>query len=209
MRFMHGLARRKLLLLLTAMTLVATTAVPAVASPSEEFEEPIFGLWPDLTNEVSVWVNMTARDFCEWVANGEEGPPPVEKLISGTLKGRMGEVVGLFEASDVHVELWQFDEHVDVNDPETLIGPCEDIQDQLDDPDAQPWAAGTLSSYTGTDNDLFGDGIGGNSFGDTGSGMVTDGDGANWAFSWKFRVALDENDDLIGIRDTLSLKRLR
>ena len=116
--------------------------------------------------------------------------------------------VGSFDDRETYIELWEFDDRVDPNDPATLIGPCEDIQDQLDD-GAGPWAIGTLDKYKGNDNDLFGARTRGNAFGDQGRGVVTDDGGTEYSYSWKFHITIKPSDELATFNFDATLKALK
>jgi hypothetical protein len=145
--------RRRFLLLLVLALLLVVPAVPASADPPETFDVPFPILFPDLNVEKSVFINITARDFCDWVADGEEGPPPVIDLVTVRVQetGNGGEVAKVDQ--DLSIEMWEFDDGVL---PDNLVGPCEDIQEQLDDPEAEPWATGTVryqGNFNGSDGD--------------------------------------------------------
>lgn len=210
MHFIHRLPTKRILLLFVSAAMVFATALPAAAAPPEKFKEPIILLFPDIVNERSVFVNITARDFCDWAATDFDGPPPVQKLLDAQAKENDdGAVVASYKARNVYIELWEFDEGVDPGDPSTLIGPCEDIQNQLDDPGAQPWASGFLATLSGRDNDLFQTGSRGNAFGDQASGVVRDGDGARYTYAWKFRISLNPDGELLYLRDISRLRVLQ
>lgn len=162
----------------------ATMGAPATATaenPNTVELTDWFALFPDTGNGLSVFVNITARDFCDWVA-GPPGPPPVIAPITAQVKETgQGALVGRFSA-DVYIEVWRFDEN-----PSPLVGPCEDIAVQLADPDAEPFAWGT-AAWQGNDNDVFGTGTRGNAFGDRGRADLVDPDGTEWDYSWLFHV---------------------
>jgi hypothetical protein len=129
-----------------------------------------------------VFVNITARDFCDWVVDPQGPPPAVEPVTVQVKETGKGALVASVKADDLNIEMWNFDEGVP-----PLVGPCEDIADQLAEPDAEPFATGT-ASYQGNDNDLMGGGTGGNSFGDSGRALVTGQDGVDYSYDWGFRV---------------------
>lgn len=139
-------------------------------------------LFPDVENGLSVWVNTTARDFCNWQSGPPTGPPPAidTVVLLGKETGK-GAVVGRF-STDVYIEVRRFDE-----DPSPLIGPCEDIAEQLADPDAEPFATGT-ANWKGNDNDVFGSETRGNSFGDGIKAVVTDSAGNDYRYTSTFHV---------------------
>jgi len=66
--------------------------------------------------------------------------------------------------------------------PRPFIGPCLDTDD-----DGAFLASGT-TSYHANDNDLFGTGTRGNSFGNRGSASLTGADGTPYTYSWRFHV---------------------
>jgi hypothetical protein len=195
---------------LAAAALTVTVAIPVAAAPPEVFEAEVISLFPDLDNERSVFVNITARDFCDWVGDGFFGPPPAQKLIEvREIETGQGALISQFDDSDVYIELWEFDDSVDPNDPTTLIGPCADIQDQLDDPEAAPWAVGTLDKFKGTDNDLFASGTRANAFGDQGRGVVTADGGTDYSYSWHRHVTVTPNGEVATSSLKATLKALK
>ena len=132
-----------------------------------------------------MFINITARDFCDWVPEGPEppsGPPPVLEPVAtrGVTTGKGAIVVG-FEAKDLYIEMW------DISGVAEPIGPCEDIQEQLDDPDAEPWATGT-ADLRFKDNDFFRTETRGNAFGDRTRAVVTDQEGNTYSFRNTFRL---------------------
>ena len=173
---------RKTLVAVAAAVAVALPGTAASAQPPQEvvFDDFIV-LFPDSTLNKSVFINITARDFCEWL-EAPSGPPPAIDLVTGreTMTGK-GAVVGKIDAEDLYIEMWNLGEE----GPQE--GPCEDIQDQLDDPTAQPWATGT-ASFKAKDNDIFGTGTRGNAFGDRTTAQLTGSDGEAYSYSSIFRL---------------------
>jgi len=167
-----------------AAGLAATTMLPgssATASPPSEavFDDYIV-LFPDVNVNRSVFINITAESFCDWLAGPPEGPPPAIDPVVGVGVGTgQGAVVGHIDA-DLYIELWQFDE-----DPSPLVGPCEDIQEQLD-AGTGPWATG-IARHRAKGNDVFGSGTRGVSFGDRTTAELTDADGNEWVYRNVFR----------------------
>jgi hypothetical protein len=201
------------------------------AAPPEEFVFDEYALlFPDTNINRSVFVNITARDFCNWEAEaapffewldalflyeefGEDyqafldaggdpdefpiqpppvdpgpppsdGPPPFPALepVNGIgVSTGQGAVVGRIDAKDLYIEMWEFDE-----DPSPLIGPCEDIQQQLDAGD-DPWATGFADVKAKT-NDFDFSGTRGVAFGDRTTAVVTDQDGNEYSYRNVFRL---------------------
>jgi hypothetical protein len=155
--------------------------IASAENPNRSEITDYFVLFPDTDQGVSVFINISARDFCDW---DQASPPPVQDVVVG--QGKMtgqGAPVGRINESELYIELWQFDE-----DPSPLIGPCEDIELQLEDPTAQPFATGT-TSYQGNDNDLMGSGTRGNAFGDRGEAVLTGQDAMTYDYSWRFHIS--------------------
>ncbi len=174
--------------LVAAAAAVALT-VPAAAAfaqpPEETVVDDLFVIYPDFENGKSIFINITARDFCEWVPDGPEPPsepPPVVEPVAtrGVTTGKGAIVVG-FEAKDLYIEMW------DISDVDEPMGPCQDIQDQLEDPEAGPWATGTADMRF-KDNDFFYTETRGNSFGDSTRAVVTDQEGNTYSFRNTFRL---------------------
>lgn len=174
--------RRIIGLLASAFLLVAAmAATPASAGPPEEIPiDDYIALFPDVNVNRSVFINITAEAFCQWLAEGE-GPPPAIETVQGRLNVTgSGAAVGSIDA-DLYIELWQFDE-----DPSPLIGPCEDIQDQLD-AGSGPWATGTVRWKAKTNN-LFESDSRPNTFGDRSTAVLTDQAGNTWDYRNVFRL---------------------
>ena len=160
--------------------LAPTTA--AAGNPSEVEVSDFILLFPDTNEGVSVFINISAREFCDWIA-APSGPPPAREVVTAQLKETgQGALVGRLRATDLYIEMWRFDE-----DPSPLIGPCEDIAKQLADPDAEPFAVGT-ATYHANDNDFAVSGTRGNAFGDRGSAALTGQDGTEYAYTWRFHI---------------------
>ena len=190
--------RRRTLVLLLATLLLLTMAVPANAKRPADDGEPIFLLFPDLENHVSVFWNMTAENFCDWQAGGFEGEPPVEELVPADIVVTdEGAIEAAYNATRP-LELWQLDDDVP-----PLIGPCDDIENQ-----DGPWATGR-SRVVAHDNDLEGDTLPVNGFGESGRGTVYDTDGAAWSYSWFFRARIGPDDFRIIEESTLSMLQPR
>ncbi len=180
----------KKFLAITAAAIVMSMAfvTPVDAKPPQEvIVDDYIVLFPDTNINRSVFVNITARDFCDWLSGPPTGPPPA--IDSVTLRGvstGKGAIVGKVDAEDLYIEIWTFDEN-----PSPLVGPCEDIQDQLDDPEAEPWAIGT-ADFKGKTNDAdIGAGSSGTrgvSFGDRTTAQVTDQEGNTYRYSNVFRL---------------------
>lgn len=189
---------RRILALVAAVTMLLTlTAVPAAqADPPEEFNEPLFSLILDTDNNVAVFWNTTRNDFCEWAAGGENGPPPVQELVPamGHAAGPDGVFMGRFHATR-HLELWSID------DPDNLIGPCEDTAGQ-----DGPLATGS-ATVSGNDNDLNVSLTRANAFGQTGTGTVYDGDGAAWHYSWAIKFKITKKGEFRVISEQFNLKK--
>jgi hypothetical protein len=123
----------------TAVSLVALSggASAGAANPNEFEVSDISIRIPDVENGFVVFVNVTARDWCAWSA-APAGPPPAIEPV--TVRGKstgQGSFVGAYE-SELPVEIWQFDDAA----PQ-LLDPCDDIADQLADPDTEPFAVGS------------------------------------------------------------------
>lgn len=168
------------------MGMAAVQASPVGAKPPQEevFDDYIV-LFPDTNINRSVFINITAREFCGWLnqPGGPQGPPPaIDPVVGIGVETGKGAIVGKIDATHLHIEMWNFDE-----DPSPLIGPCEDIQEQLADPDAEPWAVG-LADFKAKSNDVTDSGTRGNSFGDRTTARVTDQDGNEWSYRNVFRL---------------------
>lgn len=178
--------------------LAVTLAIPAAAGPPDRFEVPFTPNFPDFEQEFAVFVNIDRAGYCTpevvawenaviaWLEGGMVDPPPPEPefpegfdpiSVQEKVTGQ-GAVVGHANGSDLTIELWNFDS--EENRP--LVGPCTDTDD-----DGSFFASGT-TSYKGNDNDLFGSDTRGNAFGDQGKADVTDGEGNDYRYSWKFHI---------------------
>jgi hypothetical protein len=175
----------KTLLSAAAAIALAVPATAAYAQPPEEtVANDLISVYLDFENGKSVFINITARDFCDWLPEGPEppsGPPPVlEPVVTRGVTTGKGAIVTGFEAQDLYIELW------DISGITEPIGPCEDIQDQLD-AGGKPWATGT-ADVRFKDNDFFYTETRGNAFGDRTKAMVTDQEGNTYSYRNVFRV---------------------
>lgn len=220
--------RRIIVALCSALLLLGATATsssPVGATPPQEavFEDFIV-LFPDLDVNKSVFINITARDFCDWLAEAEPffiweeafflyqeyqafleaggdpedffvqppptdpgpppdfpGPPPAIDPVVGIGVGTgQGAIVGRID-QELYIEMWNFDE-----DPSPLVGPCEDIAQQLES-GAAPWATGT-ARFNAKSNDVDQSGTRGRAFGDRTTAQVFDQDGNEYSYRNVFRL---------------------
>jgi hypothetical protein len=167
-----------------AVSAAAVAAPSVTAAPPEDVTlTDYFLIFADLNVNRSVFVNITAVDLCEWAAGGFVGPPPVvddDIAAVANLTGK-GALVGHGEFEDLHIELWEFDD-----EPPALLGPCEDIAEQLE-AGTGPWATGSADVRVKT-NDFFGSGTRTAAFGDRTTAIVTDEDGNDHAYRNVFRL---------------------
>lgn len=176
----RGTGRRFVALVACTFMLGAAALVsPASAGPPEDFVlEDYFALFPDTNVNRSIFINITAEDFCDWDQNS---PPPVQGPVSATLNVTgSGDAVGSIDA-DLYIEIWEFDEN-----PSPLIGPCEDIQQQLE-AGSGPWATGT-ARWKAKTNNFFESEPRSNTFGDRTTAVVEDQDGNTWKYRNVFRL---------------------
>lgn len=171
---------------MSVLVLVGLAAVPAStasAAPPEEVQlDDYIVLFPDLNINRSVFINITARAFCDWLDTGPAGPPPaIDPVTARGVSTGKGAVVGKIDAEDLYIEVWNFDE-----DPSPLIGPCEDIQQQLDS-GGEPWATGT-ADFKAKTNDAFESGTRGVAFGDRTTAQLTDQAGNSYSYRNVFRL---------------------
>ena len=173
--------KRALVALLACVSMLgAVLAAPSSAGPPEDFElDDYFILFPDTNVNRSVFINITAEDFCAW--DGESPPPVVDDAVPATLNVTgSGDAVGSID-TDLYIELWEFDEN-----PSPLIGPCEDIQEQLE-AGTGPWATG-VARWKAKTNNLFESEPRSNTFGDRTTAVVTDQEGDTWTYRNVFRL---------------------
>jgi hypothetical protein len=174
--------KKMLMAMVVGALMVTVTAVPAGAGPPEEIPiDDYIVLFPDTNINRSVFINITAEAFCGWLAGGPTGPPPAIEVVDGTLNVTgSGDAVAGIDAN-LYIEMWQFDE-----DPSPLIGPCEDIQQQLDN-GTGPWATGTARHKAKTNN-FFGSDSRSETFGDRTTAVLTDQDGNTWHYRNLFHL---------------------
>jgi len=190
--------RRTIVAILATLALVAG-AVPAGADPPTQ--EKLAPGFPDFENGFAVFINHDRAAVCtpeqvafeEWLIelfaffDGEgpdPGPPPPEpaevegfdELQVNFKETKKGAVVASAHGSDLYIELWPFVEDA------PGVGPCTDTSEETG-----PWATGT-TSYHGNDNDLFGSETRGNAFGDRGKASLTDNEGGEWSYDFRFHV---------------------
>lgn len=189
---------RRVLITLLAGLMVGVMIAPVSASPPDKFEAPWTFGFPDYENGLAVFINTDRETECTdevvawelaiaaWLQGGMEGPPPDEPFfppgkelvsVQGQETGQ-GAIVGHISESDLYIEVWTLD------DPENRldVGPCTDTDDQGE------FLASGSTSYKSQDNDAFGTTNRGNSFGHQGKASLTDSDGNDWSYKWKFHV---------------------
>jgi hypothetical protein len=178
--------------------LAGVMAAPAVASPPDKFEAPWEFGFPDLENEFAVFINIDRATRCPaeqvdyehaflaWLEGGEMGDPPPQPVIADgrglvSVKAQetgQGALVGHVTGNDLYIEVW----HLDSPEYRPFVGPCTDTDD-----DGSFFATGT-TSYKSIDNDVFGSGTRGNSWGDQGKADLTAENGAEYSYKWKFHI---------------------
>jgi hypothetical protein len=186
---------RRVLIVVLAGLLAGAMAAPAGAAPPHRFDFPLEVNFPDFENGVVVFVNSSRATYCtdEVVAFEEtlvaffngEGPPPEEPPIPESPTGfplglepitvqlketRQGAQVFHVNEEDLYIEIWEID-----NDP-GFVGPC------LDTDGTEAALASGTTTYQRQDNDLFGSGTRGNSFGDRGQAVLDGGGSYEWRF---------------------------
>ena len=104
----RGIMKRLFGLLASACLIGAALATPASAGPPEEFPiDDYIVLFPDTNVNRSVFINITAEAFCDWLGDGEpEGPPPAIEVVQGRLNVTgSGAGIGTIDA-DLYIEMW-------------------------------------------------------------------------------------------------------
>lgn len=144
---------KKLFVACASLAVIAVPVGGASAGPPEDVvTSEYFNLFLDADEGKSVWVNITAHDFCLWALFGFEGPPPVvDDEIPATLNfgGNDGAAVASIKTDGVYMEVWNLD-----NPEGPFIGACEDILEQLL-AEGDPWAVGETSVNARTNNLFF------------------------------------------------------
>ena len=154
--------------------LIATLALPALADPPEQVDDPLFLIFPDVENGLVVFWNVTRAGFCAWEAGGFIGPSPaLEDVTISFHETGQGVLNGSYHETRP-LELWNMDEGAD------LSGACQDTDGQ-----SGPFATGD-ATVTASDNDVDVSGTRTNAFGERGQGKVFDSDGGAWHYSWVF-----------------------
>lgn len=143
---------KKLLIVCASLAVVAVPVGGASAGPPEDVVATDYiNLFLDADEGKSVWINITAPDFCGWALGGFVGPPPV---VDDAIPARLnftadgGAAVASIKTDGVYMEVWNLD-----NPDGPFVGACEDILDQLI-AESDPWATGT-TSVNGRTNNLF------------------------------------------------------
>ena len=190
-RLMAGLGSLAL-----AGAMIVGSTIPAAAADHRE-QVPFSIQFPDLVNELAVFVNSDRASYCtkevvafeeaifDWIMGGFQGPPPAEPefpmgfdpiMVQEKETGK-GAIVALAKGSGLVIELWELDEEAD----RPFVGPCLDTDDKL------TRVARGKTSLRGNDNDLFGSDTRGNAFGDQGKATLS-GNGDRYRYSWKFHI---------------------
>ncbi len=145
---------RKLFIALVALAFLAVPVGTASAGPPEDFDVPdLIQLFLDADEGKSVWINITAPDFCLWALGGFMGPAPVVDDAVPAKLNFIGQGDKYFAPSvkvdGLYVEVWNLD-----NPDGPFLGPCEDILGQLI-AGTPPWATGTTSINARSNNFEF------------------------------------------------------
>ncbi len=186
--------RKRIGLSMAAGLMAAVMTMPG-AGAAETIEVPDYWSFPDVNNELAVFVNQSRANYCTadvvafeeailvWFESGMAGPPPDEPDFPPGLElvtlhfniNDKGALVGQINEHGLYLEVWRLDS------PENrpFIGPCTDTDD-----DATMLGTGT-TSYKAHDNDFFGSGTRGNTFGDQGEGNISGSEGS-FSYKWKF-----------------------
>ncbi len=182
---------KKLFIACASLSIVAVPVGAASAGPPVEVPAgDYFDLFLDADEGKSVWINITAPDFCLWALGGFVGPAPVvDDEIPATLNfaGNDGPAVASIKAAGIYVEVWNLD-----NPDGPFEGPCVDILDQLL-AGSDPWATGTTSLNARTNNLFFepdGDYARGLSTGIAGTAHLETTDGGD---SYRYQFTLHYN----------------
>lgn len=128
--------RAKLGLLALPLTLALALGVggttPAGATPPQAHEVWDGVIVPDWDNGLAVFVNLTRDDFCDWLAAGAPGEPPlITSLIDWHHEtGPDRELTGVVGQGTLPIELWRLDDG-------PLGGPCDST-----DESTEPFAVG-------------------------------------------------------------------
>jgi hypothetical protein len=178
--------------------LAAMMALGTTAGASEKVEVPEYFSFPDFGNELAVFVNISRDELCTdevvafenaiaaWLEGGMVDPFPDEPTFSdgrelvqlSSVLTKKGALVGQVNEQDLYIEVWSQDSPED----RPLVGPCTDTDDG-----GSLFATGR-TSYHANDNDFFGSGTRGNSFGDRGKANLVDADGNEYNYSWRFHT---------------------
>lgn len=150
-----------------------------------------FGVIPDFQNGLWIFANITRQGFCDWLAGGEMGPPPVIDLTFLQAVDTGSAIVILFTAGVVPIALH----------PLTSGHPCDGS-----DPDA--WATGEANLAV-TDNDIDVSGTRTNAFGEHAEGEVEEvATGDVWHYSWHTRFVITQDGEFRIVSEVRTLRRL-
>ena len=199
---------------LAGALLMAMVAAPAAAGPPDRFEVPLAFDFPDFENGFVVFLNTSHDVICtdeqlaaelaliEWFPiwgeaffqyleenDGDptgfpgEFPPEVpprpdgiDPFVIQQKETGKGAIVESVRGSNVHVEIWR-----QVEEPPG-VGPCTDTLGMNG-----PYATGT-ALVRANDNDLFGSGTRGNSFGNHVVATLRTADGEPFTYHSRFHV---------------------
>jgi hypothetical protein len=206
--------KKLLMALVVGALMTAVTAVPAGAAPPERSEENFSIVFPDFENGFVVFINTTRAAICtqdqidaeiassvwfemygdaffEWLdthmgdptgfpgglpPDGPQWPEGLDAFSTSFNETGNGAIVVSDRGTNLHVELWSM-----VEDPPGA-GPCTD---SIGTGDA--FATGTGMARS-NDNDLFGSGTRGNSFGNHIVANLLTADGENLKYHSRFHV---------------------
>jgi hypothetical protein len=192
--------RRTLGAVLSVGVTLGVLAGPAAADPPPSsgavqrfIVTDSFGILADFQNGYWVFANITREGFCDWLAGGEVGPPPVfepnfvQEVDTGSA------IVIVFKSGVVPIAL-----HAMTPPP---VHPC-------DGSDPDPWATGEASAVI-NDNDADVSGTRTNSFGEHGHGKVhEEATGDAWHYSWHARLQINRDGDFRVANEVFTLRKM-
>lgn len=177
---------------LAALLATLVLAVPVAADTPERTLGPSFGEFYDPNTNTYVLANVTGEAWCDWAGGGFVGDPEVIELTEAmAVSTASGATVFRFHAV-WRLEAYRFP---------TVVSPEEACALREEH---GIWATGEVTISL-ADNDLTGSGPGGNGFGWSMNGSLTDGDGDTYRFKRLFRATIV--DDTFALRvDELSIR---
>jgi hypothetical protein len=124
---MPTLAKKARVAAVAVLGCLAPALLPTPASavpPQAEEIATLASIFPDFDNDLIGFLNISREDFCAWIDDGAEGPPPLKDPVSPAWVHERGDGgIGAVATDTLYLELWRLDDGAPAEDA------CADTSD--------------------------------------------------------------------------------